>query len=142
MAKPPNPDLRKLVVDQRKRLGLKQGDVARALGIRQGTYCKFERGSQPLSAEKVRKVAEHLRLSPDLLEQKVLRGVSSDERDTRDILPIIKAVAMSKCDKVCIADIVFLLSVQDRLDKSMSAELVDSLMAHRQQGAGCHGVTN
>ncbi len=70
----------KMLVIRREQLGLKQGDVAAAIGLSQPAYSRLESGDSILNITQLRKVCAHLKLSPaqvlqaaDDFEQRLVR---------------------------------------------------------------------
>jgi len=54
----------KLLVHRREQLGMKQGDVAGAIGLSQPAYSRLESGDSVLNLTQMRKVCAHLQLTP------------------------------------------------------------------------------
>lgn len=54
----------KLLVQRREQIGLKQGQVAAALGISQSAYSRLESGESVLNLSQLRNVCAQLRTSP------------------------------------------------------------------------------
>ncbi|WP_366919890.1 helix-turn-helix domain-containing protein [Burkholderia cenocepacia] len=54
----------KLLVQRREQIGLKQGQVATALGMSQSAYSRLESGESVLNLSQLRNICEQLRTSP------------------------------------------------------------------------------
>jgi len=54
----------KMLVHRREQLGMKQGDVAGAIGLSQPAYSRLESGDSVLNLTQLRKVCSHLQVTP------------------------------------------------------------------------------
>jgi transcriptional regulator with XRE-family HTH domain len=57
----------KVLAQQRESRGIKQGDLAAALGLSQSAYSRLESGESVLNLSQLRNVAAHLGLQPDVV---------------------------------------------------------------------------
>jgi transcriptional regulator with XRE-family HTH domain len=122
-------DLAVFLRERRAHLGKSQKQIALALGMPPNQYSQYEsRGFLPRDPERLQKLANALEVSVEKVLMK--KGHQKPAADS-DILPLIKAIAESGCQKFFLDDLHFLLQTQQGLRTPMTAEIVAALLRHR-----------
>lgn len=91
--------LKDRILEIRKRLGLKQGEFAKAIGVSQATICSYEKGDALPSIDVLKKIADSGNVAVDyLLERKTpgqieIEKIQSGIRQTiKDLTTLLQAI--------------------------------------------------